>query len=133
MLHPTTPDLAGWLVGNLPVPAGVAIGKRRPPDTENHAGQLVRVIVLGGPLAWAGHIWSPIVVLECWAETHDEAIDLCAAATRELLVLEGTVEDGLLHLSEVDVMTACADTPIDGRPVVTTTAAMTVELPVTTT
>lgn len=132
MAYPTTPDLAGWLVGQLSTSTDLTdadVGTRRPPDTVNHAGLLVRVTVLGGPLDWVGHLWNPIVALECWGPSHDKAFDLCADATRELLALEGTVTD-VLHLSEVDVMTALADTPIDGHPVVTTTANVTVELPV---
>ena len=129
-MTPLTPDLVTWLIlrlrDSLP---DTYVGQRRPPDVVNYASQLVRVTCTGGPLSWGGHLWSPVAVLECWADDGDAAHDLGAAATRALLALEGTVDDGVLHLSEVDVMVACADTPIDGHPVVTTTAALTVALP----
>ena len=129
-MAPHLPDLAAWLVDQItPDLPDATVGVRRPPTDENREGQFVRVVVLGGPLRW-GCIWSPTVALECWADTRDEAFDLCSDATDALCDLEGFVTPGFLHLSEVDVMTACSDAPIDGHPVVVTTALVAVEVPI---
>lgn len=120
------PDLAGWLVDQLSTAlTPTAVSKRRPPETANQTGPWLRVTCTGGPTTWHGAIWQPTVVLEAWGDTSDDAHDLCAAATEELQDLEGTITS-LMHLSSVEVFSACADAPIDGHPVCITTATATV-------
>lgn len=123
------PDLAGWLVDALAtaLPA-VSVSKRRPPDTENLAGEWLRVVCTGGPTSWQGAIWAPSIALEAWADTSDDAHDLCAAATGALQALEGVITADL-HLAALQVFSACADSPIEGRPVCITTATATIAIP----
>jgi len=122
------PDLASWLADQLtPLLGGVTASKRRPPDNQNLAGPWLRVTCTGGPTSWSGHIWSPTIVLEAWADTSDDAHDLSATATAALQSLEGTIVPDL-HLSSVDVFSACAEAPIDGHPVAITTATLTIAI-----
>lgn len=128
------PDLAAWLAhrirNNLAARwPGLQTGKQRPADTINLTGPFVRVLCAGGPLRAEGHIWDPGIVLEAWADTVDDAEDLDTAATDTLHGLEGFIEPGAWHLSRVLIHSAGASTPVDGHPVVTSTATLTVALP----
>lgn len=123
------PDLASWVIDQLTAAhPGIPVSKRRPPSTTNHEGPWVRLTQTGGPTSWSGAIWQPGLALEAWADTSDEAFDLCAAVTRTLEQLEGAVQAGVFHLAEVQVVTACADSAIDQQPVCLTTATTTVQV-----
>lgn len=128
------PDLAAWLAhrvradlaGRWP---GLPAGKQRPADTVNLSGPFVRVLCTGGPETRAGTIWKPGLLLECWADTIDDAEDLNTAATDTLRAAEGHHGPGW-HLTQVGIYSSGAFAPSeDGHPVVITTATITVALP----
>ncbi len=122
------PDLSGWIIDQLAAALpSVGAGRRRPPDTQNYEGRWIRVTQTGGPTDWNGALWHPTVAIEAWADTSDDAFDLCAAATGALQQLEGSGATNF-RLTEVSVMAACADAAIDSRPVCLTTATTTVEV-----
>lgn len=128
------PDLAAWLSHRIrdqltPQWEQLQVGKQRPANIVNLQGPFVRVLCTGGPESFQGHIWAPGVVLECWADTVDDAEDLNAAVTDILRACEGLVRPGFWHLSRVLLHSVGAFTPSDGHPVVTTTATLTVALP----
>lgn len=131
-MSPPLPDITGLLIEQLKqADLGVDVDRRRPPAHANQSQPFLRVSAQGGPTSWEHIIWKPIVALEAWATKSSAAHTLGSAATLALARMEGerlATDTTSAFIAAVDVMAACADSAVDGRPVVLTTAQLTLEI-----
>lgn len=127
MRPPRAPDLlAVWrqhLMRHLP--ADVAVGVKRPANTENLTGRFVRIMCLGGP--WRDiALWYPRLALESWAPTVGEARELDSIAGWATRTFEGHHHPATdtapgFHITDCRLDLSGSDQSIDGSPFVLTT------------